>query len=141
LSSEAGAVLLALAPSFGEDFRESLSRMIGTLSATGITVMLTSELEDRYTSLQFSPHGTAFLTDAIIMQRYVEFEGQLRRIIGVVKVRASAHSSDLHFYSITSDGLVIGEPVGENQGFLTGEPHSSSIDNHPPRDSDPGTKS
>jgi circadian clock protein KaiC len=124
---------LALAPTFREDFRESLYRMIGTLTATGLTVMLTSELEDRYSSLQFSPHGTAFLTDAIIMQRYVEFEGELRRIMGVVKVRASAHSSALHFYTITSDGLVIGEPVGEYQGFLTGEPHASSIDNHPPR--------
>jgi circadian clock protein KaiC len=132
---------LALAPTFREDFRESLYRMIGTLTATGLTVMLTAELEDRYTSLQFSPHGTAFLTDAIIMQRYVEFEGHMRRIIGVVKVRASAHSSDLHFYSITSDGLVIGEPVGEYQGFLTGEPHSSDIDNHPPGGGAARTKS
>jgi circadian clock protein KaiC len=131
---------LALAPTFREDFRESLYRMIGTLTATGITVMLTSELEDRYTSLQFSPHGTAFLTDAIIMQRYVEFEGQLRRITGVVKVRASAHSRRLHFYTITSDGLVIGEPVGEYHGFLTGAPHLSSIDNHPPREGAPRTK-
>jgi circadian clock protein KaiC len=132
---------LALAPTFREDFRESLYRMIGTLTATGLTVMLTAELEDRYTGLQFSPHGTAFLTDAIIVQRYVECEGQLRRVMGVVKVRASVHSSDLHFYTITSDGLVIGEPVGEYQGFLTGRPHSSSIDNHPPRDGTPRTKS
>jgi circadian clock protein KaiC len=132
---------LALAPTFREDFRESLYRMIGTLTATGLTVMLTAELEDRYTSLQFSPHSTAFLTDAIIMQRYVEFQGQLRRIIGVVKLRASDHNSDLHFYTITSDGLVIGEPVGEVQGFLTGEPRSSSIDNHAPRDGAPRTKS
>jgi circadian clock protein KaiC len=124
---------LALAPTFREDFRESLYRMIGTLTATGLTVMLTSELEDRYSSLQFSPHGTAFLTDAIIMQRYVELAGQLKRIMGVVKVRASAHSSDLRFYTITSDGLVIGEPVGEYHGFLTGQPQLSSIDTHPPR--------
>jgi circadian clock protein KaiC len=132
---------LALAPTFREDFRESLYRMIGSLTATGLTVMLTAELEDRYTSLQFSPHGTAFLTDAIIMQRYIEFDGELRRIIGVVKVRASAHRRDLHFYSITGDGLVIGERVGAYQGFLTGKPHSSSIDNHPFRDSDAGTES
>ncbi len=130
---------LALAPTFREDFRESLYRMISTLTATGITVLMTAELEDRYTDLRFSPHGTAFLTDAIIMQRYIELEGQLRRIIGVVKVRASAHTSDLHFYTITSDGLVIGERVGEYQGFLTGEPHSSGLSNHSPRD--PGTRS
>jgi hypothetical protein len=53
--------------------------------------------------------------------------------MGVVKVRASAHSADLHFYTITSDGLVIGEPVGDYQGFLTGQPDASSIDNPPPR--------
>ena len=54
--------------------------------------MLTAELEDSYTDLRFSPHGTAFLTDAIILQRYLELDGQLRRVMGVVKVRASAHS-------------------------------------------------
>ena len=36
---------------------------------------MTSELEDRYTDLRFSPYGTAFLTDAIIVQRYIEVKG------------------------------------------------------------------
>ncbi|MBC7841808.1 MAG: AAA family ATPase, partial [Gemmatimonadaceae bacterium] len=59
---------LALAPTFRADFRESLSRLVFALGMEGVTVLLTSELEDRYTDLRFSPHGTAFLTDAIIVQ-------------------------------------------------------------------------
>ena len=49
---------------------------------------MTSELEDRYTDLRFSPYGTAFLTDAIIVQRYIEVDSRLRRVMAVVKVRA-----------------------------------------------------
>ena len=59
----------ALAPTFREDFRESLYRMVAVLTGMGITMMMTAELEDSYTDLRFSPHGTAFLTDAIVMQR------------------------------------------------------------------------
>ena len=78
---------LALAPTFREDFRESLYRMMGALTGLGVTVMATVELEDTYTDLRFSPQGIAFLTDAIIIQRYVEIDAQLRRALAVVKVR------------------------------------------------------
>jgi circadian clock protein KaiC len=68
-------------------------------------VLLTSELEDRCTDLRFSPYGTAFLTDAIIVQRYIEVQSRLLRIMAVVKVRASAHSDELRLYSIDDNGL------------------------------------
>jgi circadian clock protein KaiC len=72
--------------------------------------------------LRFSPHGTAFLTDAIIMQRYIELKGQLRRVMAVVKVRGSAHSKDLRTFEITEKGIVMGETLGEYEGLLTGSP-------------------
>jgi circadian clock protein KaiC len=114
---------LALAPTFREDFRESLYRLVAALTGMGLTVMMTAELEDSYTDLRFSPHGTAFLTDAIILQRYVELDGQFRRMMAVVKVRASAHSKDLRLFEITADGMVVGERIGDYQGLLTGSPH------------------
>jgi circadian clock protein KaiC len=113
---------LALAPTFREDFRESLYRMVDVLTGMGITILMTAELEDSYSDLRFSPHGTAFLTDAIILQRYIELGGQLKRIMTVVKVRASAHSKDMKAYEITDGGIVIGEMLGEYQGLLTGSP-------------------
>jgi len=113
---------LALAPTFRTDFRESLLRMVTALTSAGATVLMTSELEDRYTDLRFSPYGTAFLTDAIIVQRYIEVDSRLRRMIAVVKVRASAHSDELREYSIGEDGIRIGEKLVEHEGLLGGRP-------------------
>lgn len=116
---------LALAPMFREEFRESLYRLIAVLTGMGITVVMTAELEDRYTALSFSTHGSAFLADAIVMQRYVELEGRLQRVIAVVKVRASAHSKDLRFFDIGAQGLEIGAALSGYKGILSGQPTRS----------------
>jgi circadian clock protein KaiC len=113
---------LAVAPDFREGFRESLFRMFTVLSGLGVTALMTSELEDRYIDLRFSPYGSAFLTDAIIVQRYIEVESRLQRVMAVVKVRASAHSSEIRRFDITDDGIVIGDPVLGYEGILGGQP-------------------
>lgn len=119
---------LALAPEFSENFRASLYRMIAELTDLRVTILMTSELEDRYTDLRFSPFGNAFLADAIIMQRYIELAGQFKRVISVVKVRGSAHSKDIRLFDITDDGIVIGEILSDYNGITTGSPE---IDPHP----------
>lgn len=113
---------LALAPTFREDFRESLLRLVTALGSAGVTVLMTSELEDRYIDLRFSPYGTAFLTDAIVVQRYIEVESRLRRVMAVVKVRASAHSDELREFSIDDDGIRIGDMLADQEGLLGGRP-------------------
>jgi len=113
---------LAVAPTFRDDFRESLFRMVAVLSCMNVTVLMTSELEDRYIDLRFSPYGSAFLTDAIIVQRYIEVESRLQRVMAVVKVRASAHSTEIRLFEITDAGIVIGEPISDFEGILGGQP-------------------
>lgn len=113
---------LALAPEFSEDFRGSLYRMIAELTGMGVTILMTSELEDRYTDLRFSPYGSAFLADAIVVQRYVEIDGQFKRALSVVKVRGSAHSKNIRLFDITNEGIVIGEPLSDYVGIMTGHP-------------------
>ena len=113
---------LALAPTFRDDFRESLSRMVAALASTGVTTLMTSELEDRYDDLRFSPYGTAFLTDAIIVQRYVEVESRLQRVLAVVKVRASTHTNELRLFHINNDGIQIGQMLPGHEGLLGGQP-------------------
>jgi len=117
---------LALAPSFREDFRESLSRLVPARAATGATVLMTSELEDRYDDLRFSPYGTAFLTDAIIVQRYIEVDSRLQRVMAVAKVRASAHSNELRLFTIDETGIRIGRTLEGYEGLLGGRPTSRS---------------
>jgi circadian clock protein KaiC len=113
---------LALAAVFREDFRESLYRMIAVLTGMGVTVLMTAELEDRYDMLRFSSYGNAFLADGIVMQRYVELDGQFRRVLSVVKMRASAHSKDIRFFDIGADRISVGATLSEYQGVLTGHP-------------------
>ena len=84
--------------------------------------MVTSELEDRYTDLRFSPYGTAFLTDAIVVQRYIEVNSRLERVIAVVKVRASMHSNELRLYHIDEHGIRIGQMLPDREGLLGGRP-------------------
>ena len=113
---------LALAPAFRQDFRESLYRMVVALTGAGVTVLTTVETVSSFTDLRISPHVISFLSDDIILQRYVEIEGQLRRIMVVVKMRGGNHSKDIREYEVTSEGLVIGERLTEYKGLITGIP-------------------
>ncbi|MFU8831310.1 MAG: RAD55 family ATPase [Wenzhouxiangella sp.] len=113
---------LALAPQFSEDFRGSLYRMVAELTSKGVTILLTSELEDRYTDLRFSPYNSAILADAILVQRYVEIAGQFKRVFSVIKVRGSDHCKDIRLFDITDDGIVIGDRLTEYDGIMTGHP-------------------
>ncbi|WP_377705276.1 ATPase domain-containing protein [Pseudoduganella sp. UC29_71] len=121
---------LALASSSRDDFRQSLYRMVAVLTAMGVTVLMTAELEDRYDQLSFSSYGNAFLADAIIMHRYVELDGQFKRVLSVVKVRASAHSKDIRFYDIGSAGMKVGPEQRQFQGILTGRPVAPITSQH-----------
>ena len=119
---------LAVAPTFREDFRESLMRMVGALIAEGVTVLVTCELEDRYTDLRFSPYGTAFLTDAIIVLRYIEVHSRLLRMMAVVKLRSSVHSNELREFTIDDTGICLGERLVGQEGLLGGRPTRSASD-------------
>jgi circadian clock protein KaiC len=118
---------MAVSPGFRADFRESLYRLVGVLTGLGVTVMMTLEIQDAYTELRLGPRENAFLADAIILQRYVELDGRLKRMMAVVKVRGSDHSTDLRFYEVSSRGLTIGDPIrGYRHGLLTADPAGAS---------------
>lgn len=113
---------LALASAFREDFRESLYRLVAVLTGMGVTVLMTAELEDRYTGLRFSSYGNAFLADAIMMHRYVEIAGELRRVLSIVKVRGSMHSKQIRFFDVESDTITVGEALSTYEGILSDRP-------------------
>jgi circadian clock protein KaiC len=114
---------MALAPGFRTDFRESLYRMIGALTGSGVTILSTVEVDESFTEFPFSTYSISFLTDDIIRLRYVSIEGQLRKIMVVVKTRGGNHSKDIREYEITSQGVVIlGERLTDYSRLITGVP-------------------
>jgi circadian clock protein KaiC len=112
----------ALAPTFEQDFRESLYRLLGAMTGVGVTVMMTVELTENYNELRFTPHVVSFLTHDIVLQRYVEIEGELRRMMTVVKTRGRKHSSDIRAYEVTGKGIVVGEVLRQYRGLITSVP-------------------
>ena len=98
----------ALAPPFKEDFLESLYRLLGALTGSGVTIMMTVEVTEPYNEMRFTPHPISFLTHDIVLQRYVEIDGQLRKFATVVKTRSRSRSSDLRLYEVSSNGIVMG---------------------------------
>jgi circadian clock protein KaiC len=105
---------LALAPAFREDFRESLYRLVDALTTMGVTVLLLVESIDSTRELRVDPLGVSFLTDGILLQRYLEVDGDVRKVMAVVKLRGSAHFTEFHSYEITSEGLVVNAPIGKH---------------------------
>ena len=114
---------MALAPGFRADFRESLYRMIGALTGAGVTILSTVEVEDTFTALSFSHYTISFLTDDIIRMRFVEIDGQLRKVIVVIKMRGGNHSKDIREYVISDKGVVVIRPRSTDyHGLTTGIP-------------------
>ncbi len=110
---------MALAPGFRADFRESLYRMIGALTGAGVTILSTVEVDDTFTSLSFSHYTISFLTDDIIRMRYVEIDGQLRKVMVIIKMRGGNHSKDIREYVITEKGVVLIHPRQTDYTRLT----------------------
>jgi circadian clock protein KaiC len=113
---------VALAPTYREDFRESLYRLIGALTATGVTVVMTAEVIDVFPEFRFTTERVSFITDDIIVQRFVEIDGHLQKVLAVVKMRGSEHATDFRTYHLTSEGAVIGESLERYHGITTGVP-------------------
>src|SRR4051794_16192600 len=112
----------ALAPAFKDDFLESLYRLIGALTGAGVTILMTVEVLEPYSEMRFSPHPISFLTHDIVLQRYYEREGELRKFMTVVKTRARSHSLQIRGYEVTSKGIVLGEALSDLTGVITAVP-------------------
>ncbi len=113
---------MALAPGFRTDFRESLYRMIAALTRLGVTIVTTVEVAEEFTSMNLSNFTVSFLADDIVRLRYVSINGQLRKMLLVVKMRRSQHSIDMVGYEIASKSMVIGVPLRGYRGLTSGIP-------------------
>ncbi|MDQ7247692.1 ATPase domain-containing protein [Dongia sedimenti] len=69
-----------------------------------------------------SPVDVTYLADTVIMLRYFEAMGRVRRAISVIKKRSGFHETTIRELEISNRGLVVGEPLADFQGVLRGVP-------------------
>jgi circadian clock protein KaiC len=70
-----------------------------------------------------APVDVTYLADTVVLLRYFEALGTVRRAISVIKKRTGAHESTIREYRIGSGGLTIGSPLDAFQGILRGVPN------------------
>ena len=68
------------------------------------------------------PADVTYLADTVILVRFFEAQGAVRKAISVLKKRTGGHETTIREYAIGGDGIRIGEPLADFQGVLTGAP-------------------
>jgi circadian clock protein KaiC len=89
---------------------------------SGATTFLTVAQHGLLASDMKAPIDLTYLADTVILLRYFEMLGEVRRAISVVKKRTSAHESTIREYRLTHQGLVVEPPLANLHGVLRGVP-------------------
>lgn len=107
----------------GNDLVPHIHSLCQYLRNAGVTTILINEIESiSGANFQATEIGLSYLADNIIFLRYVEFQGQLRKAIGVLKKRMSDYERYLRAFEVTRYGLKVGEPLKQLRRILSGSP-------------------
>jgi circadian clock protein KaiC len=98
-----------------------LHELLTYLGQRGVVTLLVVAQHGLVGHMQ-TPVDTSYLADTVVLLRYFEAGGELRRAISVVKNRSGAHEVMLREFRLTGKGLAIGPPLTDFQGILTGTP-------------------
>jgi circadian clock protein KaiC len=96
-------------------FREFVYSLTQRLSRAGISPVMTSELPDLFHVGRLAEYGISHLSDNVILLQYLRANSRLLRTVTVLKSRTSAHDPEIREFEITSDGIVLGDPISSDQ--------------------------
>jgi circadian clock protein KaiC len=69
-----------------------------------------------------TPLDISYLSDAVMMLRYFEYDGQVRRALSVVKKRSGRHEHTIREFRLSGDGVKVGPPLKGFRGIFAGTP-------------------
>lgn len=98
-----------------------LHELLTFLGQKGVATFLTVTQSGMVGAMQ-SPVDTTYLSDNVILFRYFEARGQVRRAISVVKKRSGKHELSIRELHVTEKGIEVGEALEQFQGVLNGVP-------------------
>ena len=98
-----------------------MHELLQYLNRQGATTFLTVAQHGLVGDMK-SPVDVTYLADTVILLRYFEAAGRVRRAVSVVKKRTGAHEDTIREYRIAANGITLGEPLIDFQGVLRGVP-------------------
>jgi circadian clock protein KaiC len=98
-----------------------LHELLSFLSRFGVLTLMTVAQHGLVGQMQ-TPIDLTYLADSVILLRYFEQGGRIKKAVSVIKKRIGKHEDTIREFKIDSGGLRLGEPLAEFQGVLTGNP-------------------
>ncbi len=92
------------------------------LGKKGVVTLLVMAQHGMMGAAMQSPVDVSFLADTVVLLRYFEAMGEVRQAISVVKKRRSAHERTIREMRLGPGGVIVGEPLRQFEGVLTGVP-------------------
>ncbi len=106
----------------GEDYLQlQMHELLSFLGGRGVATFLILAQQGVMGPMQ-SPIDLSYLADAIILMRYFEAFGEIRKAISIFKKRSGPHEATIRELQMQPGGIVIGDPLTSFQGVLTGVP-------------------
>jgi len=106
-------------------FREFMIELTAFLKAREISGLFTSTSPTLLGGASVTESHISTITDTIVLLRYVELYGEMRRGITVLKMRGSPHDKQIREFWIDDVGMHIGEAFRNVSGILTGNPRQT----------------
>jgi circadian clock protein KaiC len=69
-----------------------------------------------------SPVDVSYLADTVVLTRFFEARGAMKKALSVVKKRSGAHEDTIRQLSMSKEGITVGPPLVEFEGVMTGVP-------------------
>ena len=98
-----------------------MHELLQYLNRQGVSTFLTVAQHGLVGDMR-APVDVTYLADTVLLLRYFEAFGRVRRAISVIKKRTGAHEDTIREYQISSKGITLGEPLIGFQGVLSGVP-------------------
>ncbi len=98
-----------------------LHELLAHLGQLGVTTIINMAQTGIVGSVE-SPVEVSYVADTVVLLRYFESGGRVRKAVSVVKKRTGAHEDTIRELAIMSGGPVIGEPLSRFRGVLTSVP-------------------
>jgi len=99
-----------------------LHELLSYLAQRGATTLLTLAQHGMFASTASSQAEVSYLADSLLVLRFFESMGEVRKAISVLKKRSGPHELTIREFQVTSRGVRVGEPLRDFQGVLTGVP-------------------
>jgi circadian clock protein KaiC len=99
-----------------------LHELLAYLGNRGVVTFLVVAQHGIMGANMATPVDASYLTDSIVLFRYFEAKGEVRKAISVAKKRGGSHENSIRELAIDTHGIRVGEPLAEFQGVLTGVP-------------------